>query len=102
MNRVAIVDYGMCNLDSVRRAVEECGGDVVVTDQPGDLAAADRIILPGVGAFGDAIDQLRARSLDKALEEEVLGKAAPFLGICLGMQLLASRGFEGGEHAGLG
>ena len=100
--RVAIVDYGMCNLDSVRRAVEECGADPYVTDQPSELSSADRIILPGVGAFGDAMRALRERDLDTALTEEVLEAGAPFLGICLGMQLLAERGEEGSPVEGLG
>lgn len=102
MNRVAIVDYGLCNLDSVRRAVEECGGSPTVTADPADLHDADRIILPGVGAFGDAMHNLREAKLDVALADEVMGGGAPFLGICLGMHLMATRGFEFGEHAGLG
>ena len=102
MKRVAIVDYGMCNLDSVRRAVEECAGAPFVTDEPTDLGDADVIVLPGVGAFPDAMANLRARSLDKALDDEVLGNRVPFLGICLGMQLLATTGHEGGRTAGLG
>jgi glutamine amidotransferase len=102
MKRVAIVDYGMCNLDSVRRAFEECSGAPFVTDEPTDLADADLIVLPGVGAFPDAMANLRGRSLDKALDDEVLGNRVPFLGICLGMQLLATTGHEGGETAGLG
>ena len=102
MRRVAIVDYGMCNLDSVRRALEECLGAPFVTDDPTDLGDADLIVLPGVGAFPDAMANLRARSLDKALDEEVLGNRVPFLGICLGMQLLATTGHEGAETAGLG
>jgi glutamine amidotransferase len=102
MNVVAIVDYGMCNLDSVARAVEECGGSPLVTDQPRDLGRANRIILPGVGAFPDAMRNLRERGFPAALEEQVLAKRIPFLGICLGMQLLAAKGHEGGETAGLG
>jgi len=102
MNKVAIVDYGMCNLDSVGRAVEECGGEAIVTDQASDIEAADRIILPGVGAFPDAMRNLTELGLHKVLEEQVLGEQAPFLGICLGMQLLASVGFEGDETEGLG
>src|SRR5206468_7057589 len=101
MNRVAIVDYGMCNLDSVRRAVEVCGAEPIVTEAPAELSRADRIILPGVGAFPDAMDRIRERSLDSALGEEVLGQEIPFLGICLGMQLLATTGFEGAETKGL-
>ena len=102
MKRVAIVDYGMCNLDSVRRAFEECSSAPFVTDEPTDLADADLIVLPGVGAFPDAMANLRERALDKALDDEVLGNGVPFLGICLGMQLLATTGHEGGETAGLG
>lgn len=101
-NRVAVVDYGMCNLDSVRRAVEECGGMPKVTDDPADLAAADRIILPGVGAFPDAIARIRARELDRELHEQVVELGAPFLGICLGLQLLAATSAEGGASDGLG
>ncbi len=101
-NTVAIVDYGLCNLDSVRRAVEECGARAYITDQPGELARADRIILPGVGSFTEAMDNLRANRMDEALAEEVLVGGAPFLGVCLGMQLLAAVGIEGGESKGLG
>lgn len=102
MNTVAIVDYGMCNLDSVARAVEECGGSPIVTDQAKDLEQANRIILPGVGAFPEAMRNIKQRHLDESLHEQVLGKQIPFLGICLGMQLLASTGCEGGETPGLG
>ena len=94
MNRVAIVDYGLCNIDSVARAVEECGGKATITSSPDDLPDADRIILPGVGAFPDAMANLRARGLDVSLHEQVVDQKAPFLGICLGMQLLASTGEE--------
>lgn len=102
MKKVSIVDYGTCNLDSIRRAVEECGADAVVTDQPRDLAVTSAIILPGVGAFAVAMQNLNARGLSDALAEQVLNKRVPFLGICLGMQLLATRGTEGGEMSGLG
>lgn len=100
--RVAVVDYGMGNLDSVRRALEECGADVSVTDDPADLRRADRIVLPGVGAFADGMRALSERGLDVALTEEVIEAGAPFLGLCLGMQLLAERGEEGGDTSGLG
>lgn len=99
--RVAVVDYGLCNLDSVRRALQECGAEVAVTDQPRDLHKADRLVLPGVGSFGDAMVALRERGLDHALSEEV-SAGAPILGICLGMQLMADRGEEGGDLEGLG
>ncbi|MBI4395580.1 MAG: imidazole glycerol phosphate synthase subunit HisH [Elusimicrobia bacterium] len=102
MNKVAIVDYGMCNLDSVARAVEECGGRPVVTDRASDLAQANRIILPGVGSFADGMARIRERKLDEILKEQVLGQRIPFLGICLGMQFLAAKGWEGGETQGLG
>jgi glutamine amidotransferase len=102
MNKVAIIDYGMCNLDSVARAVEECGGAPIVTDQARDIETANRIILPGVGAFPDAMRNIRQRSLDRILGEQVLGQQIPFLGICLGMQLLATKGWEVEETAGLG
>jgi len=101
VKNVAIVDYGMCNLDSVRRAVEECGGKAVVTDDAKHLRSADHLILPGVGSYAEAMDQLRGRGLD-ALLVELVEKGVPFLGICLGMQLMASRGEEGRKCAGLG
>lgn len=94
MNRVGIVDYGLCNLDSVARAVEECGAIPVVTDQPKELESVHRLILPGVGAFPDAMKNLRDRGLDQALRQQVLDRSIPLLGICLGMQLLATRGQE--------
>jgi glutamine amidotransferase len=102
MSSVAVVDYGLCNLDSVRRAFEECGATVTVTDDPRDLAHADRIVLPGVGAFGDAMRALRESGFEDALSEEVHANSIPFLGICLGMHLVASVGFEGGDTKGLG
>ena len=102
MNRVAIVDYGLCNLDSIARAVEECGGRPCVTDDPRDLADADSIILPGVGSYGDAMANLRENRLDEAMAERVKGNGVPFLGICLGMQLMAHQGSEGCGASGLG
>ncbi|GIK39316.1 MAG: imidazole glycerol phosphate synthase subunit HisH 1 [Chloroflexota bacterium] len=102
MNTVAIIDYGMCNLDSVARAIEECGGSPLVTDQAKDIEQANRIILPGVGAFPDAMRNIKQRGLDEILPEQVIGKQIPFLGICLGMQLLATKGWEVEETAGLG
>lgn len=102
MNIVAIVDYGMCNLDSVARAVEECGGKALVTERTKDLETANRIILPGVGAFAEAMRNIRQRVLDQILYEQAVEKQIPFLGICLGMQLLASKGFEVEEVDGLG
>lgn len=102
MKRGVIVDYGMCNLDSVARAIEECGAQAEVSADPRRLAEASHIILPGVGSFGDAMKQLRERDLVTALRDRVLGDHVPFLGICLGMQLMAARGSEGGDTEGLG
>jgi glutamine amidotransferase len=92
----------MCNLDSVARAIQECGGTALVTSDPLDLGRCDRIVLPGVGAFPEAMRQLRERSLLDALVEEIRVAEAPFLGICLGMQLLADLGHEVTETKGLG
>lgn len=98
---VAIVDFGLGNLFSVKQACQRVGIPAAVTSDPGQVAAADAVILPGVGAFGDAMQTLRARSLDEAiLEANQLGK--PIFGICLGMQLLMGDGHEFGRHKGLG
>ncbi len=102
MKEIAIIDYGMCNLDSVARAVEKRGATPVVTDDPNEVESADGIILPGVGSFADAMAELRARKLVEVLRSHVLDKEKPFLGICLGMQLMAEKGHEGGETEGLG
>jgi glutamine amidotransferase len=99
---VGIVDYGVCNLDSVERAVEECGGRPVMASRPEDLEAVSSIILPGVGAFAHGMRNLRERGFVEALNEQVADKRIPLLGLCLGMQLLASAGTEGGEEPGLG
>lgn len=101
MRTAAIVDYGMCNLDSVARAVEECGARPLVTGDAAELVHADRIILPGVGAFPDGMANLRERGLDDALRRHA-ADGIPLLGICLGMQLLAERGWELRETEGLG
>src|SRR5690348_11956526 len=101
MKTVAVVDYGMGNVASVSRALEECGAHTVITHDHGELARAERIILPGVGAFGEAMSRLRSRELDRVLSDLVIGEGVPVLGLCLGMQLLATRSFEGGEVDGL-
>ncbi len=98
---IAVVDYGVGNLFSLRSSLRCIGAESCVSADPAVLRAADRLILPGVGAFGDAADKLRQSGLDRV----VLGEAAagkPVLGICLGMQLLFEKSFEYGEHAGLG
>lgn len=99
---VLVVDYGMGNLGSVRRSLEECGADVQVSEDPKDLLSAEGIILPGVGAFADAMKQLNDRGWIEPLRESVLAKRIPLLGICLGMQVLADQGVEGGVCSGLG
>ncbi len=102
MKKVAIADYGMGNLDSVARAVQECGCDAVITREARDFELANYIIMPGVGAFPIGMKNIRSYGLEDILREQVLEKNIPFLGICLGMQLLASKGWEGGETEGLG
>jgi imidazole glycerol-phosphate synthase subunit HisH len=102
MQEVVIVDYDLCNLDSIARAIEECGARSIVTDKAGDLDGADKIILPGVGSFRQAMANLTDAGFDKALPEIVSGRQVPILGICLGMHLLADHGTEGGAVAGLG
>jgi len=100
--RVAVVDTGLCNVDSMWRALEECGAKAVVTAGPAELAHCDKIVLPGVGAFPDAMDILEATGLADAIREQVTVEGVPLLGVCLGMQLLATHGTEVRERAGLG
>jgi glutamine amidotransferase len=98
---IAIIDYEMGNLRSVQKGFERGGHEAVVTSDPAVLADATKIVLPGVGAFADAIAALRARGLVEPIRRAVdAGK--PFLGICLGLQLLFDRGYEDGAHEGLG
>jgi glutamine amidotransferase len=99
---VGIVDYGMGNLLSVYNAFDYLGEDVIVCKHPEDLQAVDRIVIPGVGAFRDCINLLRSSGFSDALNEEVIMKAKPTLGICLGMQVMAKKSHEFGEHLGLG
>ncbi|MBQ3755512.1 MAG: imidazole glycerol phosphate synthase subunit HisH [Oscillospiraceae bacterium] len=98
---IAIVDYGVGNLFSLRCSLESLGLKAEVSSVPDVIRNADRVILPGVGAFGDAADKLRETGLDQVvIEQAEAGK--PLLGICLGMQLLFDKSYEFGEHAGLG
>jgi len=102
MNKpVVLVDYGLCNIDSIRRALEECGAAVRVIREASELPAGERIVLPGVGFFATAMDRLRQSGLDRAIRESLQRMTAPFLGICLGMQLMAEHGEEG-DADGLG
>ena len=98
---IAIVDYGVGNLYSLYSSFKCIGADVVVTSDENDIREADKILLPGVGAFEDAANKLRASGLDKVICDEVKN-GKPLLGICLGMQMLFERSFEFGEHEGLG
>jgi imidazole glycerol-phosphate synthase subunit HisH len=107
--RIALIDYGAGNLHSagkaLERALEESGiaGSVAITDKAADVAAADRIVLPGDGAYRDCMTQLRAApDMVETLERRVRQDGVPFLGICVGMQLLATRGTEHGITEGLG
>jgi len=100
--KIVLIDYGMGNLGSARRAFEECGAEVLVSENPSDLADADRFVLPGVGAFGDGMAQLSERGWIPRIMEALKVPHIALLGICLGMQLLADKGYEGGENAGLG
>lgn len=97
---IAIVDYGVGNLFSLRSSLAKLGLEAAVTADPGVIRKADRLILPGVGAFADAMAKLEATGLVPVLQEEA--KTKPLLGICLGMQLLFERSYEYGTHAGLG
>jgi glutamine amidotransferase len=99
--RIAVVDYGAGNLRSVVNALEAIGTRPIVTARPEDLGAAAGIIVPGVGAFGDAIERLRRLDVIPAIEEEVAA-GKPYLGICLGMQFMAEWSEEGGHHRGFG
>lgn len=101
MTDVAVIDYGVGNLLSVRRAFEHCGASVAVTSDPGVIQAAPRVVLPGVGAFADAMAALRRAGLD-TVAQAVAARGTPLLGICLGMQMLLDTSEEFGTTAGLG
>ncbi len=98
---IAIIDYGVGNLFSLAGSLRHIGIESQVTSDPAALRAAERLILPGVGAFGDAVDKFRQSGLEEPLRAEV-ASGKPLLGICVGMQLLFEAGYEFGTHAGLG
>ena len=98
---IAIIDYGVGNLFSLQSSFKYVGADVIVTSDPKEIKKADKIILPGVGAFGDAIKKLKDTGLDKVVIEEAQN-GKPLMGICLGMQLLFEKSYEYGEYDGLG
>lgn len=98
---IAIVDYGVGNLFSLKSSMEAIGAETVVTGDADVLRSAEKIILPGVGAFEDAIAKLRSTGLDAVIKEEA-AKGKPLMGICLGMQMLLEKSFEYGEFEGLG
>ncbi len=98
---IAIIDYGVGNLFSLECSFRSIGADICVTADPEVIRSADRLVLPGVGAFEDAARKLRESGLDICIKAEC-AKGKPLLGICLGMQMLFERSFEYGEHEGLG
>lgn len=99
---VAIIDYGMGNVLSVQKALNKIGIESIVTADKEEISGCSHIILPGVGSFNRAMENLHAKNLVSILRKEVKENGKPFLGICLGMQLLADHGYEDGETEGLG
>lgn len=100
MKPILILDYGLGNLRSVQKAFEKVGASALITADPNRIADADKIVLPGVGAFRDAIARLRESGLDEPIKEHIK-QGKPFLGICLGLQLLFTTSYEDGVHQGL-
>lgn len=98
---IRIIDYGVGNLFSLKSSLRAIGIDADYTGNPAEIRKADKLILPGVGAFRDAREALRSTGLDRAVQEEA-GKGKPLMGICLGMQMLFDRSYEFGEYEGLG
>ena len=98
---IALIDYDAGNMKSVEKALQLIGEDVLVTRDPKEILAADKVVLPGVGSFGDAMENLHHFGLVPVIHQ-VVQEQTPFLGICLGLQLLFEKSYEYGEHAGLG
>lgn len=101
-NNIVIIDYGMGNLRSIQKAFEYIGSNAIITNDKTLIQNASKIVLPGVGAFKDAMHNLHTLGLINLLNEEILEKKKLFLGICLGMQLIATKSYEFGETQGLG
>src|SRR5262245_12628263 len=101
MKPILIIDYGMANLRSVQKALEKVGAHAVISGDPNHIAGADKVVLPGVGAFRDAIARLREAKLDEPILEHIR-RGKPFFGICLGLQLLFTTSYEEGVYEGLG
>lgn len=99
--KIAVIDYGVGNLFSLCSSLKDIGAETVVTSDAEKIRLADKLILPGVGAFGDAVEKLRESGLDAALKEQAAA-GKDIMGICLGMQLLFEKSYEYGEHEGLG
>jgi len=98
---VTVIDYGIGNLRSIEKALERVGAEVLRTDDPARIAEAERLVLPGVGAFGACIGEIRRRSVEQPIHDAI-DAGTPFLGVCVGMQLLFDEGLEHGTHEGLG
>ncbi len=92
---ITIIDYGMGNLRSVQKKIQRCGADAIISSDPGKISAAEKLILPGVGHFANGMKKLDEMGIIPVLNEAVLGKKTPILGICLGMQLMAQKSEEG-------
>ncbi len=101
-SRICVIDYGMGNVQSVQNALTRLGADAVISSDPAELSHSEGLVLPGVGAFGVAMDNLKKRALVECLDEQVRVRKKPILGICLGMQLFADSSEELGSHKGLG
>ncbi len=100
-NKITLLDYGMCNMLNVARAFEHCGAEVIITEDAAIAQEAEKLVVPGVGAFRDSIREIEARGFGDAIKR-FIGTGRPFLGICVGMQMLFEVSEEFGEHAGLG
>ena len=98
---ITIIDYGMGNLRSAQKAFEFIGYDAIITDNIDEIRKAEKIVLPGVGAFADAMERLNKTGISEIIKQKI-AEGTPFLGICLGMQLIFDKSYEGGEFEGLG